>query len=499
MAKSRKSNKTTDKSDQSAEAPENLEKIISPETEIATELEVPEGAVEPLADSLKEPEVLSDQVLETEAVAQQTDDVLDVTAEDVPEDVKDADLAPDADVAALDSSDPVDQDAADPKTDESAETEIAGETSERTEDILAEELGDEAENKSALDGQDDSLDEPEPDVKAQPEPKPQPQAPVQSSGMWPAVFGGVIAAMIGFIAGRGDMIDQFLPASMQRASVDVSALETQAVALAARATDIETQMTATTAAQEARIAALEVVSPAEVLDSVAGLEADIEVIATRIAALEDRPVAEAIDPGAPVEAVEELQAALDAQNAQIAALAARAEEAEANAAGEAARILARAALTRVVTAVDSGETFAPALTDLEDVTPVEVPTALRAAAESGVPTLAELQSGFPDAARAGLAAARAEVPEGEVAGITGFLKRQLNARSVTPREGDDPDAVLSRVQAAVSGGDLATALTEMEALPEAARTAMNDWLVAAQARKTAQDAANALADSLNSN
>jgi hypothetical protein len=70
---------------------------------------------------------------------------------------------------------------------------------------------------------------------------------------------------------------------------------------------------------------------------------------------------------------------------------------------------------------------------------------------------------------------------------------------VAPREGSDPDAVLSRAQAAVRAGDLGAALTEMESLPEAARTAMQDWLDAASARKAAQDAADELADSLNSN
>ena len=91
------------------------------------------------------------------------------------------------------------------------------------------------------------------------------------------------------------------------------------------------------------------------------------------------------------------------------------------------------------------------------------------------------------------------MPESEVVGITEFLKRQLNVRSVVPREGDDPDAVLSRAQAAVNVGDINTALTELEALPEAGRAAMSDWLEAASARSAAQNAANALADSLNSN
>lgn len=349
------------------------------------------------------------------------------------------------------------------------------------EDIAAKEIADDRE-----------LPEREAEPATQPMPAPQVRTEIVKGSIWPGVFGGVIAALIGFIVGRGDMIDPYLPASMQRPTVDVSAFEAQTAALAA-------ELAAQTSAQAARLDALEAVGVAAVLETVGSLEGDLEGIAARIAALENQPAIAPATPGAPVEAVEELQSALAAQNAQIAALAERAEAAEASAAGEAARILARAALTRVVTAVDSGEGFGPALADLEEVAPVEVPDALRVAAETGVPTLAALQASFPDAARSGLAAARAEVPESEVVGITGFLKRQLNVRSVTPREGDDPDAVLSRAQAAVSGGDLGAALSEMELLPEVARAAMNDWLEAAAARKAAQDAANALSDSLNSN
>ena len=90
-------------------------------------------------------------------------------------------------------------------------------------------------------------------------------------------------------------------------------------------------------------------------------------------------------------------------------------------------------------------------------------------------------------------------PESEVAGLTGLLKRQLGARSVTPREGEDTDAILSRAEAALRAGDLGTALSEMEALPDVAKDAMDGWLQSAAARKSAQDAADALSTSLNSN
>ena len=324
--------------------------------------------------------------------------------------------------------------------------------------------------------------------------------------MWPAVFGGVIAAMIGFIAGRGDTLDQWLPASMQRSAVDLTVIETQTAELAAA-----------TEAQAERIAALEsqpapepAPAPApeippelaaateNLTENVALVSAELEALAGRLDALEARPAEPAPD-GASAADVAALQSALEAQRAEIQALNAIAEEAEAAARSEAARILARAALTRVVTAVETGETFAPAIDDLEEVTPVEVPEVLKSAAAEGVPTMASLRESFPEAARSALAAARAEVPESEVQGIGGFLRRQLSARSVTPREGSDPDAVLSRAEAALGQGDLAAALSEMEGLPEPARAAMQGWLSSAEARRAAQDAANTLSDSLQSN
>jgi hypothetical protein len=199
------------------------------------------------------------------------------------------------------------------------------------------------------------------------------------------------------------------------------------------------------------------------------------------------------------ETLDAQQAALDSQRIEIAALAEKADAAEEIARSEASSLLARAALTRVVTAVESGDTFTPALGDLEETLPVEIPEALRVAAETGVPTLTVLQNDFPEAARLALAAARAEIPEAEVEGLGGFLRRQLGARSIAPREGSDPDAVLSRAEAALRNGELATALSELEALPEVARTSMQGWLDAANARQAAEDAANALADSLKSN
>jgi hypothetical protein len=81
-------------------------------------------------------------------------------------------------------------------------------------------------------------------------------------------------------------------------------------------------------------------------------------------------------------------------------------------------------------------------------------------------------------------------------GIGGFLTRSLGVRSVAPREGNDPDAVLSRAEAAVNAGDLSAALNELDTLPEEAQAVMADWRAAADARVSARTAADALAQRL---
>ena len=70
---------------------------------------------------------------------------------------------------------------------------------------------------------------------------------------------------------------------------------------------------------------------------------------------------------------------------------------------------------------------------------------------------------------------------------------------MAPREGDDPDAILSRAEAALIAGDVPTALKELDALPEAAQSALVDWVSKARTRQAAIEAADALAQSLNTN
>ena len=509
MARSRKSNKAKNTGAQSDDPQDQLETQEAPEN--SDKLEAAS------ADETAEQEVSSEdaKVSDDAGVGEDAPDVVEASddAGDAVKSEASGTSAEDLAIAGDDTDAPVASDEAETleTTDDSAEVE--GQTPD---DDNAEESG--SEDDEAKEGDDVSADaetaeeaEPAPvEIEEKPEPRPEPkrEPEVAQSSMWPAVFGGVIAAGVGFIA------SQYLMSSEQTDAVEMAVVEELLTAqaavfeaqLAERAAEIE--------AQAARIDTLEAsggagASGPDYSDAIATLQSEIAVIASQVAGIEGAPEAPSVDPGQ-VTALQDAMAAQEAQiaaqeaqvaaqEAQIAELAERASAAEANAETEAARILASAALLSVVTAMDSGEPFAGALGELDAVSPVDVPPALSAAAEAGVPTTAELQETFPDAARAALRAARSDIPEGESATITAFLQRQLNVRSVVPRDGDDADAVLSRAEAAVRSGDIALALTELEALPEEASAVMNEWIEAAVARQAAKDAANALADSLSSN
>ena len=81
--------------------------------------------------------------------------------------------------------------------------------------------------------------------------------------------------------------------------------------------------------------------------------------------------------------------------------------------------------------------------------------------------------------------------------IGDFFRSQLGMRSLVPREGDSPDAILSRAEAALRDARLGAALAELENLPEGARAALDDWIARATQRQEALSAADALSDRLN--
>lgn len=257
--------------------------------------------------------------------------------------------------------------------------------------------------------------------------------------------------------------------------------------LESRLTDLEQQQAGAdgglsetaTAAYEREIAALR----EETATAVEGLTARVDDIASTVTAFES-----SIDA--------EMLTFKDAIGADLEAIRAEANAVEEMSEEAATAAAARAALADIRGAVETGAPFSEALAELQATGAAEVPEALQQAAETGTPTVRALREAFPDAARDALSAARSA---DDSVGPASFFERTFNIRSTEPREGDDPDAVLSRAEAAVADGQIAAALSEIAALPEPALQALSAWTAEAETRVAAETAIDELTATLTAN
>jgi len=318
-------------------------------------------------------------------------------------------------------------------------------------------------------------------------PKPEAKPAQRSGGLVTLLLGGAIAAGLGF--GAAQLVPQGWPLA------STAELERK---LAEQANDL--------AQLQTRLATLE----SQPLPDFSPLMDTLATLNGRVADLETGPAERAEDTAAITAAIAQLQsdlAALQASGpmpANITALAAEAEARLQEAEDQANRLKAdaealnlaaerRVALAALRAAVESGAPFGPELAALGP----DVPPLLSQAAETGVPSLATLQDSFAEAARAALEAAlRADMGDSWTDRAMSFFRTQTGARSLTPREGSDPDAILSRAEAALAKGDLVTTLAELDTLPEVARAAMADWRSTADQRLSAITALRELADTI---
>ncbi len=329
---------------------------------------------------------------------------------------------------------------------------------------------------------------PEPDTTVPPQPA------AKRGGFAGGVLGGVIAAAAGF------GVAQYVPNGWPLA--DTSALAVQLAEQAAQIKTLSEQPTAETTLS-ARLAALE----GQPAPDVSALESRLALLEERLAVLEARPAegGSAATQAAQDAALQALQAEVQALKtaatpAEVQALTAKAEaqlqEAEAAAAQVKADAEAlakttalQAALGQLQAALDSGAPYADVMPAFPDL-----PAVLSGAAETGLPTLATLQDSFAPAARAALdAALRANMGASWAERATSFLRTQTGARSLEPRDGNDPDAILSRAEAALAAGDLVLALSELTALPAESQLALAEWRTAAETRLAAAQAVADLA------
>lgn len=337
-------------------------------------------------------------------------------------------------------------------------------------------------------------DKHKPRVTHSPAPAQVEQVIVQKGGFLPVFLGGVAAAVFGAAAAwyllNRDPDTTAIDQALQQHSARIDALvsEVEQLGDGPDLSGIESAQAELAAAQQA------------FSDRMGTAEEQLDAIQARVGELEKQPLADSVSDAA-IEAYENelkaLQEAMATQRAEIEAMTAEARALEQSAQETQAATAQRAAVNQIRTALDTGGGFAPAIAELE-VTGLEVPQALRQNAEEGVITLAELQAEFPDAARAALAASRRVAAEaGDTGGFGAFLSNQLGVRSLEPREGDDPDAVLSRAEAAIREGRLQGALAEIEALPEEGRAELSDLSDKTARRIEAVSALQELSETLN--
>ena len=301
--------------------------------------------------------------------------------------------------------------------------------------------------------------------------------------IWP-LLGGALAAAAGY------GVAQYVPNGWPMASVVT--LQTQVAVLSDQVQALQADLQKA----DARLASLET-APAPQSD--AGQIAALEL---RLAALESKPMPAGTDSAAldqlrtEVAAIKtngaavmsaQVQADLDAK---VQATEAKLTAIEQSAQAQAAATLTRAALGQIAAALDSGAPYPSAIAALAGA---DIAVVLTDNATAGLPSLQALQASFPDSARAALEAAlRANMGESWSERVGNFLRTQVGVRSLTPRDGPDPDAILSRAEAALTAGDVAQALAEIATLPTPAQDALSAWRVRAQLRLDAQAALAAL-------
>jgi len=164
-------------------------------------------------------------------------------------------------------------------------------------------------------------------------------------------------------------------------------------------------------------------------------------------------------------------------------------EAQQDAEGKLRLANAANAISRISDALETGRPFQDELDQLTGITSIDLPSGLVDISKTGTTSLSELKKQLPELSRTVLrddAAANAGISA--IGKFTAFMKSQVGTRSLEPQQGDDMDAVLSRIEAALDKDDLAKALTETEMLTDAAKQTMGKWIASLAQLKSANDA-----------
>ncbi len=340
-----------------------------------------------------------------------------------------------------------------------------------------------------------------PETSADPPPAAEPARRAGARG----VLGGAVAGLIVSALALGAGYTLLAPKTdLSDAPTRLSALETQArqtndaiAALEKRISALGSSARASnTADLEKRVATLEAASGGNSASSEAtqrltaqakDLRADLDAEKGQLSDLSAR--------------VAKLESDLSKPNtnvstADLAALAARVDKIEAALAAPkpqtrsptdtdaAIAVVADAAKDRL----RAGDPLGPDLTALQHLGVDATALAPLQAVVNGAPTNSALAASFSAVAPHVLAAA-APAETGSVTDrFLAHLHSLVKVRELNETAGDDPQALVSQIEAEARRGDIADALAAFDKLPEAARKAAGDWPTLARARQRADAA-----------
>jgi hypothetical protein len=299
---------------------------------------------------------------------------------------------------------------------------------------------------------------------------------------------------LGALEAQARQTNDALGAEANRESLAVAALEKRISALEASAgssntTDLDKRVAALEATSAGNGAASDATQrlAAQAKDLRADVDAEksqLPDLSARVAKLEsDAPKASAAGPDLTALAarVDKVEGALAAPKSETRVAAEKPAAAD-NAATIA--IIAEVAEERL----RSGAGFGPELAALQRLGVDSAALAPLEAVVNGAPTNGALAASF-DAVAPHVLAATSPAETGSVSDrFLAHLHNLVKVRELNETAGDDPQALVSQIEAASRRGDIGAALASFDKLPEAARKAAGDWPTLASARAAAEAA-----------
>ena len=281
-------------------------------------------------------------------------------------------------------------------------------------------------------------------------------------------------------------------AEAKRASDALAGLEKRVAALEAASAeakpDAAAQQAAQSAAQAAQTAEQAAKGDQQLAAQLKDLRADIDAargeipgLAARVAKLEtEAPKTNDADLSALAARLDKVEGALAAPKSE-ARVAAEKPAAADNAAAVA--IIAGAVADRLAV----GAPFSDEIAELQRLGVDAAELAALQAVAVGTPTGSTLAASFAAVAPKVLAAAPEE-KGGIVDRLLAHMRGLVRVHEVGESAGDDPEAIVSRIEADCRRGDIPGALAAFDQLPAATRQAAGDWPVKARARQAADAA-----------